>query len=143
MSERRLHWFAWVCWLGVLIWTSTVFWLSSRGGPELAEEFPFMMEAWDKLLHFIAFFCGALPFVPGFRLSTDWSWKKIFWISLACVSVYGAIDEVHQNWTPSRSGLSVGDWIADTLGALAGASVAVLVHKQFEKRRKAPAPAPI
>src|SRR5262245_3475642 len=56
LRKPRVHWFAWVCWLGVVIWVCTVFWISSRGGPELEEDFPFIMEAWDKFLHFSAFF---------------------------------------------------------------------------------------
>jgi VanZ family protein len=142
MKRERIHWFAWVCWLGVAIWTCTVFWLSSRAGDDLADDFPFIMEAWDKFLHFIAFFCGVIPLVSGFRLSTNWPWKKVFWVSVACISLYGALDEVHQLWTPSRSGLSIGDWTADTLGAVAGAAVGMAVHKWIERRmaRKAAPP---
>lgn len=133
--------FRFVCWLGVAIWMSTVFYLSSQSMADLAG-FAWATELWDKFLHFIAFFAGALPTVPALRLSTDWQWRKIYWIAFAIVAGYGAADEVHQLWTPSRSGLSFGDWLADALGALAGAGIAVFIHAKLEGRtttRTAPA----
>ena len=124
----------------MVIWLCTVFYLSSRSGPELAEDLPFFMRAWDKALHFIAFFCGVLPLVPALRLTYGWSWRKICIFAVGVVSLYGALDEVHQLWTPSRSGLSVGDWLADTLGALAGAPLAAFIHALIERQNR-PAPA--
>src|SRR5687768_10067500 len=112
-----------ICWLGVAIWTATVFYLSSRSSMELVADLPFLMELYDKALHFVAFFCGVLPLVPALRLTYGWSWQKVCIIAVGAVSLYGAIDEVHQLWTTSRSGLSVGDWLADTLGAAVGAPI--------------------
>jgi VanZ family protein len=128
-----------VCWAGVVIWVCTVFYLSSRPSAEL-EEMPFFLSLSDKLLHFIAFFCGVLPLVPALRLTFGWPWRKICIVAIAATSVYGALDEVHQRWTPSRSGLSFGDWVADTLGALAGAPLAAFAHAFIERKtRHAPA----
>jgi VanZ family protein len=129
-----------VCWAGVAIWACTVFYLSSRSSADLVEDLPFFMLAWDKALHFAAFFCGVLPLVPALRLTYGWPWRKVCVVATAAVSLYGALDEVHQLWTPSRSGLSVGDWLADTLGALAGAPLAAFVHA-FIERQNRPAPA--
>ena len=132
--------FRFVCWLGVVIWVCTVFYLSSRPTDELVADLPFFMAAWDKALHFVAFFCGVLPLVSALRLSFRWPWRKICLVSVVAISIYGALDEVHQLYTPSRSGLSVGDWIADTLGAMAGAPFAAFVHAFIErKNRHAPA----
>ena len=124
-----------VCWAGVVIWVCTVFYLSSRSPAEL-EELPFFVDAWDKFLHFIAFFCGVLPMVPALRLRFNWPWRKVCLVAIAITSLYGALDEVHQLFTPSRSGLSVGDWIADTLGALAGAPVAAFAHAFIERKTR-------
>jgi VanZ family protein len=132
--------FRFVCWLGVTIWICTVFYLSSRSGEELAEDLPFIMQAWDKALHFIAFFSGVLPLVCALRLSFGWEWKKVCLVAIVAVSLYGALDDVHQMWTPSRSGLSPGDWLADTLGAMAGAPVAAYFHALIERKNR-PAPA--
>src|SRR5215207_10584072 len=97
-------WFQTVCWVWVLIWVCTVFYLSSRSSEEL-QDLPFFVEAWDKVLHFTAFFCGVLPLVPALRLSFDWPWRKICLVAIAATSLYGALDEVHQLWTPNRSGM--------------------------------------
>ena len=129
-----------ICWLGIVIWVCTVFYLSSRPTDALVEDLPFFMQMWDKGLHFLAFFCGVLPVVPALRLTFDWTWSKVIFVSIASVSLYGALDEVHQLWTPSRTGLSLADWVADTLGAMAGAPIAAFVHA-FIERKNRPAPA--
>jgi VanZ family protein len=106
----------------------------------LVAELPFFMAMWDKSLHFIAFFCGVLPLVSALRLSFGWSWRRVCTVAVVSISLYGALDEVHQTWTPSRTGLSPLDWLADTLGALVGAPIAAFVHARFERKNR-PAPA--
>ena len=125
-----------VCWLGVVIWVCTVFYLSSQPSDKLVEDLPFFMAAWDKALHFVAFFCGVLPLVPALRLTFDWPWQKVCVVAVGAISLYGALDEVHQVWTPSRSGLSFADWVADTLGALAGAPLAAFAHAFIERKNR-------
>lgn len=93
-----------------------------------------MFDVNDKILHFTAFFCGALPLVPGLRLTWTWSWKCTIWTAIAALSLYGALDEVHQLATPSRSALDPFDWMADTLGALASAPLAALIHAYAERK---------
>ena len=51
---------------------------------------------------------------------------------IAVGSLYGASDEVHQRFVPGRSPDPV-DWVADTLGALAG----VLALTRYFTRRRA------
>lgn len=131
-----LLWFRRICWLGVAIWTATVFYLSSRTGAELAEDMPFLMKMWDKQLHFIAFFCGACALLPSLRLSYAWSWKKIVLTAIVILSIYGALDEVHQYWTPSRSALDPLDWLADTLGASIGTALAFYIHAFCERKNR-------
>jgi hypothetical protein len=139
LKSKPLKIFRGICWLGVGIWVTTVFILSSMSGPEIGA-FDIAKEVNDKILHFIAFFCGTLPLVPGLRLSYGWTWKKVFWVTVGLISLYGALDEVHQLWTPSRSGGDPGDWLADTIGALAGTAFAVKIHAYCE-RKLSPAPA--
>lgn len=112
--------------------------LSSFSGPVIGEMNVFELN--DKLLHFAAFFCGALPLVPALRLTWPWPWKRVFWTAFAILSLYGALDEVHQYWTPSRSALDPFDWMADTLGALAGASLATYLHAFSERKYRPVAP---
>jgi VanZ family protein len=125
-----------ICWAGVGIWACTVFYLSSRPTDALIEDLPFLMQMWDKGLHFAAFFCGVLPLVPALRLTYGWGWGKVCLVAVMATSLYGAIDEVHQVWTPSRTGLSLADWVADTLGALAGAPIAAFVHAFLERKNR-------
>lgn len=132
-SQKR---FRAVCWAGVVIWVCTVFYLSSRPTDALREDLPFFIAMWDKGLHFAAFFCGVLPLVPALRLSYGWPWLKVCLVAIFATSLYGALDEVHQLWTPSRTGLSFLDWVADTLGAIAGAPLAAFVHAFIERQNR-------
>src|SRR6187551_3104872 len=95
-----LRFFRAICWIGVVIWVGTVFYLSSCSSAELIEDLPFLNKMWDKALHFIAFFCGVLPLVPALRLSMNWPWRKICIVAVCATSLYAALDEVHQYWTP-------------------------------------------
>ena len=126
-----------ICWLGVVIWVVTVFILSSLPGPEVAELN--VLDVWDKALHFAAFFCGALALLPALRLTCTWSWKRTILTGIAALSLYGALDEFHQSFTPSRSALDPGDWSADTLGAAAGTLLAAFVYARVSRKNQ-PAP---
>lgn len=91
----------------------------------------------DKLAHFLAF--GAVA--TGAVRLVDRRWA--IWVILA-VSLYGATDEWHQSFTAGRS-VEVGDWIADTLGALTAVCAYVLwplyrriLEIQLRFRRKKP-----
>ena len=81
----------------------------------------------DKILHFIAY--AALAAASGLWFSKE-SWlrqsRRNFLISAAVASVYGIVDEFHQYFVPGRTS-DIGDWIADTLGGMAGAAVILLV----------------
>lgn len=134
---RWLLWFRRVCWLGVVIWLCVVFLLSAVSGPEL--EGINTMKVWDKALHFIAFFAGSLALAPALRLSFRWPWRKTFLVCVATISLYGALDEVHQLWTPGRSALNALDWVADTLGAIPGTALALFIHAKLERKNR-PAP---
>jgi VanZ family protein len=75
----------------------------------------------DKLQHLLAFavLTGAVClWVPRKK----WKARSLFFMMIAAAigSAYGIIDEVHQFFVPGRD-CNVWDWIADTLGAFAGA----------------------
>ncbi|MBR1912335.1 MAG: VanZ family protein [Treponema sp.] len=65
----------------------------------------------DKLVHFICF--GGLSFWISFAVHS----KKA--AAIALTSFYGIIDEIHQHFVAGRS-CSLFDWMADTVGAIAG-----------------------
>jgi VanZ family protein len=76
----------------------------------------------DKLQHLIAYL--VLAGAAGFWISPEF-WRQRRFLALLLVvlvsSVYGAIDEAHQFFTPGRD-CNVWDWIADTIGAILGAA---------------------
>lgn len=95
---------------------------------------------WDKGAHFFAFAVGATILTVALRLTTTWSWRKIFTVSVLALSLYGATDEYHQQFTPGRQGKNVDDWLADTIGALAGSALTLLIYARYA-RKSSPAPA--
>ena len=88
-------------------------------------------EMWDKAEHFIAFGAGAVNLALALCWSTAWSWKRLAVFAIIAISVFGAVDEIHQLFTDKRSGADVFDWTADTLGALTGALLTVLVYARY------------
>lgn len=91
----------------------------------------------DKVLHFVAFTVGGVLLALALRHSTRWSWTKIFLLTVCGISLFGMIDELHQLFTPKRSGADVGDWTADTLGGVAGAAAVVFTYVRLRENRAA------
>lgn len=119
-------------WLAVVTWAATIVTLSSLSGPQI-EELNWL-ELWDKAAHFIAFVAGALCVVLALRWSTAWSWRKVVLVAAISVSLFGAIDEWHQLYTPNRTGADVLDWLADTLGAIAGATATRSIYARYQRK---------
>ncbi len=124
------------CW-GVGIWVTTITVLSSMTPSQLLEIAPF--ELWDKAEHFLAFGAGAVNLALALCWSTAWPWKRVVVFTIIAISIFGAVDEIHQLFTPNRSGADPYDWTADTLGALTGALLTALVYARYFC---APRPAP-
>ncbi|MEY3896711.1 MAG: hypothetical protein RLZZ214_2231 [Verrucomicrobiota bacterium] len=57
---------------------------------------------------------------------TDWA--KLITTAVVVVALIGALDEYHQSFTPGRSGNDPFDWLADLLGATAGAFAFKRIH---------------
>lgn len=116
-------------WLGAFIlWSGVLYWLSSTtpllpSGPKI----PHL----DKVAHFGYFFGGAGLLAAFFyRLRPDAPrWGQIIVATVVILAVIGLLDEWHQTFTPGRSGNDLGDWLADTLGALVGALVFRRLHR--------------
>lgn len=104
-------------WWGLFaLWNAAIFWFSSRSTlPDGGFSFPGL----DKVQHGAAFAAGAFilmnawPLRPE-RLAADLAVR-------ACVMLLIAIsDEVHQTFTPGRSGNDAGDLLADLCGTATG-----------------------
>jgi VanZ family protein len=125
-------------WAAVLVWTGTIFWLSSRTGSEIEELNKF--EISDKVAHFVAFFAGAIPAFFAFQWSFPISAARTTALTIAYMAIYGALDETHQLFTLNRSGADKYDWAADALGGTAGALVTSFLYARFARSTvKAPA----
>lgn len=124
-----------LAWAAVLMWLAGIFYLSSLTGPQVARINVFRI--WDKAAHFVAFGVGAGLLHWALACSTPWTWRQVAFSSVLGLSVFGALDEWHQLYTPKRSGADPADWAADTLGAI----VAVLLMRFVSRRLQAKAPA--
>ncbi len=78
----------------------------------------------DYTGHFIGY---ALLGVLMLRAFAGGAWRGVTpragWLAVAVASAYGITDEVHQMFVPGRSS-TIEDWVADTLGAVAGVLLA-------------------
>ena len=83
----------------------------------------------DYTGHFIGYaLLGALA-IRGFAQSR---WRgmtpRAAWQAVLLSSAYGVTDEIHQGFVPGRSP-SVLDWCADSLGAITGAGLVLLLAR--------------
>jgi len=106
-------------WFGLLVWACIILWLSSLTPQELPEP-AFLFS--DKINHLGAFAIGGWLAASALGVSRP-SAPVVARVALAVllIAVFGAFDEALQRFTPGRTGANLGDWIADCLGALAGA----------------------
>ncbi len=99
-------------WGPVLLWAGIIFAISSQ--PTLPVS---LGSGRDKLAHFAAYavfgvLAGrALPPRRGFAL-----------LAVLLGAAYGASDEIHQHFVPGRT-VELADWLADSLGVIAGVSL--------------------
>jgi hypothetical protein len=128
-----------LCWSAVAAWAAAIIHLSSMEPRSLAEFGPWFMRliSMDKLSHAIAFSVGALLLGFALRTSTPMRSKMVVCWAVLVISLFGAVDEWHQIYTPGRSGADLGDWLADTLGAALGATIFFHLHGGITARYSA------
>lgn len=81
----------------------------------------------DKVQHTGFFFLGGL--LLGGWIVAAGRWPSRWWLLPLVAAAVGAFDETHQRLTPGRSGLDLGDWIADIMGGLLAAlAVAAVIR---------------
>ena len=102
-------------WLPAVMWAAVLFWASSR--PTSPIPFIIPIPHADKGIHFTEF--AVLSYLICWAQEpSGWALGRIIWVAVLATSVYGALDEFHQSFTPDRTP-EVADWVADTLGAVA------------------------
>jgi VanZ family protein len=97
----------------------------------------------DKFQHLLAYLVLAVSIALWFSPEQRRNRRlRSFFLIALISSLYGAIDEIHQSYTPGRD-CNIWDWIADALGSVLGAAAALLADRLFlSRRRKAGADAP-
>ncbi|MEE9488754.1 MAG: VanZ family protein [Candidatus Brocadiales bacterium] len=102
-------------WLPAVTWAAVLFWASSR--PTSPIPFVIPIPHADKGIHFTEF--AVLSYLICWAQEpSERALGRIIWAAVLATSVYGALDEFHQSFTPDRTP-EVADWAADTLGAVA------------------------
>lgn len=118
-------------WLGFVGWGAGILWLSSLTPAQLPSA---AFLTWDKLNHFIAFAAGGWLAATALRTSRpDAGVRSMLTAAIVLVAAFGALDEALQLFTPGRTGADVYDWIADFLGAVAGALLTLLTHARLDR----------
>lgn len=85
---------------------------------------PSGLARFDKVVHFAmyAILAGLIVLASTGRRSR----VGALLATVLLVSAYGALDEWHQQFIPGRS-MELGDWLADTIGAMVGATTVAFV----------------
>ena len=113
-------------WFAVLGWCVGILWGSSLGPEDLPRA---AVLAWDKFNHFAAFAVGGWLVASALRISRPAApVVRLSLLAIALVAAFAAFDELLQLYTPGRTGADFYDWIADFLGALAGALCSLFTH---------------
>ncbi len=122
-NSSRFWIFAW------FVWFATLWYLSSTNhAPKDGPNIPHL----DKVVHFCYFMAGGFCFANFLQLNTAFPWKKVIIATLVIGSAVGMLDEYHQSTTLGRNGNDFGDWLADTLGSLAGALYCYYMWKRLK-----------
>ncbi len=100
-------------WAPAIVWAGLIFMASSLPAPEG----PSLWEHQDKIAHALVFGMLAFLLCRALQFSSGLSFKQAALGALALTALYGALDEGHQAFIPSRS-VEFLDWVADTTGAL-------------------------
>jgi VanZ family protein len=104
-------------WLPPLVYMAVIFAVSAQPNP-LPEV---TARVSDKVLHLVEY-SGLAALLVRALTREAWGWRDAMLAAVVMTSLYGASDEYHQAFVPNRNP-AVSDWVADSLGALVGASV--------------------
>ena len=130
MTSRLL---AGLLWCALLGWSAGILSVSSVNGEFLPSGL-FSLTFADKLIHFIAFALGGWVAAAALRFSfPSLPVARAILTAIVLVAAFGVIDETWQTSTPGRMGGDLYDWIADFLGAIAGALLTLRTHARLER----------
>jgi VanZ family protein len=113
-------------WLPPLIYMAVIFHLSSESDP-LPQ---LTAHVWDKFLH-AAEYGGLAVLVCRALIGERVTWIRAVLLAIVISSAYGATDEWHQSFVPSRNS-DVRDWLTDNIGAMLGAGGYAAVGRRLQ-----------
>ncbi len=116
MSARR--------WVPPLLWAAVILVLTSIPGAQLPST---NVHDADKLVHLTMY--GVLGWLCARAIWTRERVTRSLLLLLAAVSLFGAVDEWHQQFIPGRS-MELLDWMSDTAGAGAGLLAMALARRE-------------
>ena len=112
-------------WLPVLLYCLLIFIQSSFPASEHVPEFDFS----DKLLHAGAYaVLGFLLYRAFSAMDNGATTVRLIAMSIFLTALYGASDEIHQYFVPSRSAELL-DFAADAIGGILGVMTAMIIYK--------------
>lgn len=144
---RRTHstLFVILSWALVVAWACFIFYMSSNSGSDLNEGGSIVAHIYQAikqlqaqilgpgsdLMNSIAHFCEYTVFgaLLTNALRCHMPLRRACIAAIACASLYGVSDEIHQLFVPDRSCDPV-DWIVDTCGGSLGTGIAYLVLRK-------------
>ena len=112
-------------WIAPALWAAVILTLTSL--PDTALGLPELEHA-DKLVH--ATLYGILGWLSVRAVFPARHVGRAALLVLVGVSLFGAVDEWHQQFIAGRS-MSLWDWCADTLGAAAGVVAALSLRRKL------------
>ena len=112
-KNRRFFWF----WSTLIVYMAFMWFLSSQSGDEIQlVPIPFL----DKVLHFLEYLLFGFLLARVISLPEARKSRIRLFVSVVVIAlIWGAIDELHQSFTPLRDP-SLFDLIADCIGAGVG-----------------------
>lgn len=152
MAERKRPsvWFVVASWALVAAWAGFIFYASSNTGADLNEGTGLFSQIYQALkdvqtsilgpdadaINSIAHFCEYTVFgaLWANALHCHLPLRRACMLAVACASLYGVSDELHQLFVPGRACDPL-DWAVDTAGGALGACLAgIFAHRASRGR---------
>jgi VanZ family protein len=133
MTKIRL---APLLWAALLSWACVILLLSSLTPRELPDAAFLIWD--DKVNHFVAYAVGGWLAAAALRTSRPRTpVARLLLVAVVLIAAFGILDEAFQTLTPGRTGGDIDDWVADVLGAAAGAALTLPTLPRILRGRRA------
>ena len=116
----------WIWFVGLLAYLTLIFFVSHIPLAQL-QQLPF--DFWDKAVHCVEYM--PVGFLVTGLVRTKWTGVKVGTLITAAIFIsiaLAGLDEFHQSFVPGRDS-SIGDAIADGIGAAMGSVIAAMLFK--------------